>query len=244
VPAIGLLPVLVAVVLASEGVRLGGPSGQPVASGALATSMTGAAQPAVGAGVPIGPTPVAGLAGSNPTAGANGAQPNSTTTSQAAATRASDGTAQSQGTGAGASVNGTSATNAGVTTSSTSSSGGGTLARKGTAIAATSGPFRAYTVQPGDTVKFVAQMYGVSAASISQASGLRNPDYLRVGQVLTIPAQPGWLYRVQPGESLDQIAARTGVSTAIIASASNLAPDAVRAGDVVLIPDQAGAVSK
>jgi LysM repeat protein len=62
--------------------------------------------------------------------------------------------------------------------------------------------------------------------------------------VLTIPAQPGWLYRVQPGENLDQIAARTGVATAIIASASNLTPDAVRPGDVILIPDQAGAISK
>ena len=87
-------------------------------------------------------------------------------------------------------------------------------------------------------------MYGVSAASISQASGLRNPDLLRVGQVLTIPIQPGWLYRVQPGESLDQIAARTGVSTTIIASASNLATDSVRPGDVILIPDQAVAINK
>ena len=50
-------------------------------------------------------------------------------------------------------------------------------------------------MQPGDTVKFVAQMYGVSPASISQASGLQNPDSLRIGQVLTIPSQPGWLYR-------------------------------------------------
>src|SRR5207244_12305945 len=98
-------------------------------------------------------------------------------------------------------------------------------AAQGSAMAPTSGPFRAYAVQPGDTVKFVAQMYGVSPASISQASGLQNPDLLRVGQVLTIPAQPGWLYRVQPGESLDQIAARTGVSTAIITSARTLSPD-------------------
>ena len=100
------------------------------------------------------------------------------------------------------------------------------------------GPFRAYAVQPGDTVKFVAQMYGVSPASISQASGLANPDRLRIGQVLTIPNSPGWLYRIQPGETLDQIAARTGVATEIIQSASNLASGSVRAGDVILIPDQ------
>jgi len=81
-------------------------------------------------------------------------------------------------------------------------------------------------------------MYGVSPASISQASGLQNPDHLRIGQVLTIPSQPGWLYRVQPGETLTQIAARTGVATEIIQSASNLATASVRPGDVILIPEQ------
>jgi LysM repeat protein len=84
-------------------------------------------------------------------------------------------------------------------------------------------------------------MYGVSVASIAQASGLRNPDYLQIGEVLTIPAQPGWLYRVQSGETLDQISARTGVSTTAIASASGLTAASVRAGDVVLIPDQTAA---
>jgi len=49
------------------------------------------------------------------------------------------------------------------------------------------GPFRAYRVQAGDTVRFVAQLYGVSPSSISQASGLQNPDRLSIGQVLRIP---------------------------------------------------------
>jgi LysM repeat protein len=106
------------------------------------------------------------------------------------------------------------------------------------------GPFRVYRVQPGDTVRFVAEMYGVSSASIIQASGLQNPDRLRIGQVLTVPEQPGWLYRMQPGETLDLIAARTGVATDLIASASNLSNTSVRAGDVILIPDRTIARSK
>ncbi len=105
-------------------------------------------------------------------------------------------------------------------------------------------PFIAYRVQPGDTVRFVAQMYGVSPASIAQASGLRNPDLLRIGQVLTVPAQPGWLYRIQPGETLDQIAARTGVAGDVIVSASGLTAASVRVGDVILIPDASLAQSK
>jgi len=108
----------------------------------------------------------------------------------------------------------------------------------------TNPPFRAYRVQPGDTVKFVAEMYGVSPASIAQASGLANADQLRVGQVLTIPTQPGWLYRVQPGETLDQISARTGVSSDAIASVSRLTVASVRPGDVILIPDPAAAKTK
>jgi LysM repeat protein len=90
-------------------------------------------------------------------------------------------------------------------------------------------------------VKFVARTYGVSPASIIQASGLSNPDLLHVGQVLTVPAQPGWLYRVQPGETLDQIAVRTGVAGDRIASASGLSIASVGPGDVLLIPDQSAA---
>jgi LysM repeat protein len=104
--------------------------------------------------------------------------------------------------------------------------------------------FRAYRVQPGDTVRFIAGMYGVSATSIAQASGLQNADHLAVGQLLTIPTQPGSLYRVQPGETLDQIAARTGVATQTIASASKLDGASVRPGDVILIPDQLAAAGK
>jgi LysM repeat protein len=92
-------------------------------------------------------------------------------------------------------------------------------------------------VQSGDTLRFIAQTYGVSVASIAQASGVRNPDVLRVGEVLTIPSQPGWLYRVQPGETLDQIAARSGVSSQRIASASGMTEASVRVGEVLLIPD-------
>ena len=96
----------------------------------------------------------------------------------------------------------------------------------------------AYHVKPGDTVRFIARTYGVSPASIVQASGLKNPDLLSIGQVLTIPAQPGWLYRVQAGETLDQIATRTGVNSDRIASASGLTAASVSTGDVILIPDQ------
>jgi LysM repeat protein len=117
-------------------------------------------------------------------------------------------------------------------------------AQSGGDISAASGPYLAYQVQSGDTVRFIAHVYGVSTASIIQASGLQNADLLRVGQVLTIPSQPGWLYRIQPGETLDQIAARTGIATQTIASASKLSELTIRPGDVILIPEQMVALSK
>lgn len=99
-------------------------------------------------------------------------------------------------------------------------------------------PYVAYTVQPGDTVASVAQRYGVPAASVAQASGLRDAGVLHPGQVLTVPRVAGWLYRVQPGETLDQIAARMGVPAEKIAEASSQQAASIRPGYVLLIPDQ------
>ncbi len=44
-----------------------------------------------------------------------------------------------------------------------------------------------YIVQPGDTLSQIARRYNVSTEAIAQASGLANPNWLEVGQVLTIP---------------------------------------------------------
>jgi LysM repeat protein len=208
-----LVPVLFAVVLASEG-RFGASPGTPVANAPVATPV-GRAEPTM----TLAPTAVAATRTQvvvNPTPAVTGP-----------ASSATDARPAVVGTPS------ASPQVAGVTTRSAApaSADGG-------------GPYRAYRVQPGDTVRFVADMYGVSAASVSQASGLQNADQLRVGQILTIPIQPGWLYRVQPGETLDQIAARTGMATELIVSASKLSSDAVYAGDVILIPDQSSARSK
>jgi LysM repeat protein len=208
VPVVGLLPVVVAAVLASE-LRLGTSTpgalviSQEVATPALVTAQA-QSTPA--------PTPVVDVQAQATTPPATAAP-----AAAQAATPAPPATVQ-----------------AGATTPTTPTQ----------TSDATTGPFRAYRVQAGDTVRFVASMFGVSAASIIQASGLQDPDRIRIGQVLTIPVQPGWLYRVQPGENLDQIAARTGVPSQTIAEASQLTVASVRAGDVILIPDTAAARNK
>jgi LysM repeat protein len=45
-----------------------------------------------------------------------------------------------------------------------------------------------YTVQPGDTLAWVAQSMGVSQYDLIAANGITNPDFIYVGQVLTNPS--------------------------------------------------------
>ena len=46
-----------------------------------------------------------------------------------------------------------------------------------------------YTVQPGDTLLGIAQVYGVSVEALVEANGLPNPDVLSAGQTLVIPVE-------------------------------------------------------
>ena len=218
-PLIGLIPV-VAAVLASEWPFGGGQLGSPRAAAPAPTILVALATATPAPVLTTQAIAAPPLATSAPTPASAAAAPTAAPGAAAvglAATPARSAAATSQPATA-------------ASASAQSASGGGL--------------YTAYRVQPGDTVKFVAQMYGVTPASVANASGLQNPDRLQVGQVLTIPNQSGWLYRVQPGETLDQIAARTGVSSDAIATVSHLTAASVRAGDVILVPDLAAATSK
>lgn len=227
---VGLVPLVVAV-LATQGAFRPRET-PPVASAPTAVQAT------------LAPTNL-----SEPTQATSAATP----TSVPAATVATAGpTAATAPTPAPNPTNGT-ATSPGTGVAASPTSGAAASPTSGVAAVATAGAaatrsasaaFIAYTVKPGDTVHFIARTYGVSPTSIIQASGLSNPDLLRIGQVLTIPAQPGYLYRVQPGETLDQIASRTGVASDQIASASGLTVASVGPGDLLLIPDEAVAQTK
>jgi len=214
-PVAGLVPLIVAV-LATQGAFRGPVASRPPATAsAVGTSSAVVAAAPTAAGVAATPTAPSGV-----TSVATGTAASASTASSTSAPGAIDV--------AGETASSTSGTPASSTASTTDVTGGGQ-------------PFVAYRVQSGDTVRFIARTYGVSAASIAQASGLQNPDLVRVGQVLTIPAQPGWLYRIQPGETLDQVAARAGISSDQIASASGLSIASVGPGTLILIPDQSAA---
>lgn len=63
-----------------------------------------------------------------------------------------------------------------------------------------------YTVRSGDTLASIATRYGTSIGAIARASGLANPNSLRIGQQLTIPGagsagQPATAQRSVPAQS-------------------------------------------
>jgi len=102
-----------------------------------------------------------------------------------------------------------------------------------------------HTVKLGDTLEKVARAYGTTAAAISSANGITNPDLIWVGQKLLIPGskqsgapapqpiakpkpkpQPApasqQIYIVQAGDTLGQIAKRYGTTVAAIMAANDL----------------------
>jgi LysM repeat protein len=48
-----------------------------------------------------------------------------------------------------------------------------------------------YAVRPGDTLSAIGARFGVSYLAIARANGIANPNFIRAGQVLTIPGRSG-----------------------------------------------------
>jgi len=95
-----------------------------------------------------------------------------------------------------------------------------------------------YTVQPGDTLSSISQKFGVPMEAIIAANGLKNPNAIYVGQVLTIPSQrAAKVHIVQPGETLLGIAAKYGVDYKELMKANGITdPNTIYAGQKLVIP--------
>lgn len=106
-----------------------------------------------------------------------------------------------------------------------------------------------YTVKAGDTLSGIAASLGVSAAAIQDANGLKDPNAIQAGMVLTIPGTatpqptpvPDSKYTVKAGDSLGGIANQFGVTMAAIQDANGIQdPNSIRAGQVLTIPGGSG----
>jgi LysM repeat protein/3D (Asp-Asp-Asp) domain-containing protein len=105
-------------------------------------------------------------------------------------------------------------------------------------------PPHVHTVEPGETVRSIAEQYGVSSTTILAANAIDDPDLLRIGQQLVIPPVDGVLHTVLPGETLRDIAETYGVGLADLIAANGLdaSADLLSVGEVLVVPGAAPVV--
>ncbi len=114
-----------------------------------------------------------------------------------------------------------------------------------------------HTVQPGETLSLIAERHGLPVDELVRANDLINPNYIYVGQRLTIPGSDDAqapeqtsaanteqrVHIVKPGETLSSIAARYGVTIEELARASGIrVSDILRVGQELTIPTPAEAI--
>lgn len=97
-----------------------------------------------------------------------------------------------------------------------------------------------YTVRQGDTLGRIARDHNVSVSDLASLNSLANPDFIRAGQVLTIPGQGGQsdtIHVVVRGDTLGQIAAKYKASVRNIVSANKISnPNVILLGQKITIP--------
>jgi len=104
-----------------------------------------------------------------------------------------------------------------------------------------------HVVNAGESLSSIAARYGVSASAIAQANGLKNLDWVYVGQRLRIPGassvsaggavSAGGVHVVRAGESLAILAQKYGTTAAAIAQANGLTnQNFIYAGQRLRIP--------
>jgi LysM repeat protein len=114
-----------------------------------------------------------------------------------------------------------------------------------------------YTVQQGDTLAGIAGQFGVGLPTLSALNPLVTPEFLNVGDQLSIPAPAGASasptlaapgsqtileYQVKAGDTLAAIAANFGSTVDAIVQENNLeSPDLIFVGQTLRIPVEAAA---
>ena len=105
-----------------------------------------------------------------------------------------------------------------------------------------------HVVKPGETLSDIAARYGVSLNRLMQLNGIKDPDLVTAGTVLTVPGAAGsgsapsggggrGSYTVKPGETLSEIADRLGTTVQRLIELNSIRnPDMVTEGTRLVVP--------
>lgn len=95
-----------------------------------------------------------------------------------------------------------------------------------------------HTVESGDTLGQIAELYGLNLSTILWANDLTYKSTLSLGQEITIPPADGVSYTVESGDTLSSIASSYSVTTADIMSENGLSSaNKLAIGDVLFLPN-------
>ena len=103
-------------------------------------------------------------------------------------------------------------------------------------------PPQTHQVQPGETLQWIAERYGVTTDELLSANDVTNSSRLTVGSVLNIPASSGpsiftTEHIVQPGQTLREIGELYGIGWEELASVNNLPnPNLIQVGQSLIVP--------
>ena len=87
----------------------------------------------------------------------------------------------------------------------------------------------------GDTLSRIAAKYGTTVAKLVEINGIKNPNLIRVGQVLRLPGG-AVKYTVVAGDTLSRIAAKYGTTVAKLAADNGIKnPNLIHVGQVITI---------
>jgi len=102
-----------------------------------------------------------------------------------------------------------------------------------------------HTVEPGDSLSYIADLYGATVDEIVSLNSIVNPDLIIIGEQIEVPGGGGdapsqttqTTYTIEDGDTLSRIAANFGVSIDDIVAANGIEnPGLIISGHTLVIP--------
>ena len=94
-----------------------------------------------------------------------------------------------------------------------------------------------YSVQPGDSLSNIAEMFQAKTESIKDFNKIENSNSIKVGQTIKVPTTSDRMkYTVKKGDSLSKIASRFNISMEDLLNSNNLKSHVLMAEQKIIIP--------